>query len=65
MEDLDAGPATAIGHGPKTNNFFTTEAKDVPRISALSGLGFPSNPAPRVHTATGTNRIKSSFYSGF
>ena len=58
-EDLDAGPATA---GPKTNNFFTTEAKDVPRISALSGLG---NPAPRVHTATGTNRIKSSFYSGF
>ena len=61
-EDLDAGPATATGNGPKTNNFFTTEAKD---ISALSGLGFPSNPAPRVHTATGTNRIKSSFYSGF
>lgn len=65
MEDLDGGAGTTTTNGPKTNNFFTTEAKDVPRISALSGLGFPSNAAPRVQTATGSNRIKSSFYSGF
>ena len=54
---------------PKTNNFFTTEAKglDIQKPSAVSGTGYPIAVArpPRLHTATGTNRIKSTFYSGF
>ncbi len=53
--------------GPKTNNFFTTEAKDIQKTSAISGTGFPITIArpPRLHTATGTNRIKSTFFIGF
>lgn len=63
--DADNSNEDTTNAAPKTNNFFTTEVKDGPRASAMSGSGVTSYLPLRLNTATGTNRIKNNFFNGF
>lgn len=59
------GSTAGLQNMKQTNNFFTTDVKDTKgSVGTITGIQHHV-PPPRLHTATGTNRVKNSFYNGF
>ncbi len=64
-ESFDDFNGSTGGLQKQTNNFFTTDVKDTKgSVGTITGIQ-QQVPPPRLHTATGTNRVKNSFYNGF